>query len=193
MTFLTPKGRIASSSLFRAKGSPSNPSKLEYYLHAVFEREAFLTPEGRRYKEALDELARSICGSAFAEKVKRGQFRYPLRNVDPAKALEKGWGPVVFDMNLKSGEDFRPKIVDSNLDPVLDADEAYPGREVRASTSFYTYPAGKSPIPGIGIGLNNVQLLGHGERFAGGSRGDGSEFGGPGALASAEDELVELM
>jgi hypothetical protein len=158
----------------------------------VFPAEAFTTPEGKRFKSDLDEYTRAVAGPDFAEKAKKGQFRYPLRPVDPTKAAAKGWGNVAFDMNLKSGEDFRPKVVDSNLDPVLDFDEAYPGRYVRVSTSFYSYPALKSPIPGVGIGLNNVQLLEHGERFAG-SRGDGSEFGGAGELASDDDDLSELM
>src|SRR5689334_5863628 len=128
MSLVTPKGRIASSSLFRPKGSPSNPSKLEYYVHVVFGAEAFLTPEGKRFKSAVDDLARSVAGAGFAEKVKKGQFRYPIHPVDPAKALEKGWGAVAFDMNLKSGEDFRPRVVDSNVADVIDPNEVYPGR-----------------------------------------------------------------
>jgi ssDNA-binding protein len=192
MTAVTPKGRIASCSLHRPRGSPSNPAKLEYYIHIVFPTEAFETPEGKRFKAAVDKAAQAFAGPDFAVKAKSGQFRYPIRPVDSAKAAEKGWGAVAFDMNLKSGQDFRPKVVDINLDPVLDSEEAYPGRWVRVSTAFYTYPAGKSPIPGLGISLNNVQLLEDGERFAG-SRGDGSEFGDVGGLASDDDDLNDLM
>ena len=173
MTAVTPKGRIASCSLYRPRGSPSNPTKMDYYIHIVFPAEAFQTPEGKRFKAAVDKAAQAFV-SDFAIKVKRGQFRYPIRPVDPAKAAEKGWGEVAFDMNLKSGQDFHPKVVDINLDPVLDSEEAYPGRWVRVSTAFYTYPAG------------------NGERFAG-SRGDGSEFGDVGGLASDDDDLNDLM
>jgi len=146
---------------------------MDYYIHIVFPAEAFQTPEGKRFKAAVDKAAQAFV-SDFAIKVKRGQFRYPIRPVDPAKAAEKGWGEVAFDMNLKSGQDFHPKVVDINLDPVLDSEEAYPGRWVRVSTAFYTYPAG------------------NGERFAG-SRGDGSEFGDVGGLASDDDDLNDLM
>jgi Enterobacter phage Enc34, ssDNA-binding protein len=191
MSTFTPTGLIASSSLFKAKASPSNPTKPGYYLHLLTTAADWET-DGKRLKSAVDEMCRQVGGPNVFDLIKRGLFRYPIRRVDPEKAQQKGWpSNIAFDVNLKSGEDFRPKIVDEDLEPVLDSDEVYPGRFAKASVSLYPYPAGKSPIPGVGIGLNNVQLRGHGPRFAG-SRGDGSEFGGPGGLASPDD-LSDLV
>jgi len=189
MTIFTPPGIIASSALFRAKGSPKAPDKLEFYLHLLLTTASLQSPDGKRLKDALDDRCRQAGGSNFLDAVKRGEFHYPLRRVDPERARQKGWpSNITYDLNIKSGADYRPKIVDEDLQPVIDNDQVYNGRIARATVSLFAY----GRIKGVGIGLGNVQLLGHGTRLAG-SRGDGSEFGEAGALAPADVDLSELV
>ena len=186
----TPPGTVISSSLFRPKGSPANPTKLEHYLHIAFFPDDWKCEDGQRLMAAVMELCRTVGGANVAAAIKASKFRYPIRKTDPENPkLPKG---VTTDINMKSGQDYPPRIVDRNMNPTLDPNEIYPGCRVRASVSLFSYTAGKSPIPGVSIGLNNVQKIDDGPRLAG-ARGDGSEFGGAGGLAPPdEDDFANL-
>jgi len=66
----------------------------------------------------------------------------------------------------------KPQIVDHNVQDILDQNEFYSGCYARASVNAFTYAPDKANPQkkyGVGIGLNNVQKLGDGERFAGGT------------------------
>lgn len=71
-------------------------------------------------------------------------------------------------MSVSAREDFRPQVVDSGLNEILDQSQVYSGVYARVSLrSFpYTYGAKKR---GVSFGLNNVQILGGGERLGGGT------------------------
>jgi Enterobacter phage Enc34, ssDNA-binding protein len=188
-TLFTPVGIVAYSSLFKARPSQMNPNKPEFFLRLLFTPDDWKEPNGVRLMEALHERCREVGGVGVAALIKAGKFRFPVRPVAPDGRWPAG---ITTDISIKSGENSPPTIKDRNLNDVLDPNEIYPGCRARASVSLFSYAAGRSPIPGVGIGLNNVQKVSDGPRLAG-SRGDGSEFGGAGALATPDaDAFAEL-
>lgn len=72
--------------------------------------------------------------------------------------------------------DRKPGVVDTNLDPVIDSDEAYSGCYGRLSISFYYFDVDGNR--GVGCGLNNVQICKLGERIDG--------------ISKAEDDFAEF-
>lgn len=70
---------------------------------------------------------------------------------------------------IKGKSKFRPGIVGPDVQPLLDPQDAvYGGSYARMSLKPLSYlQAGR---PGVTWALQNVQWLGHGERFGGGSR-----------------------
>lgn len=83
------------------------------------------------------------------------------------KGYEEGWRFIT----LRG--DNAPEVVDRDRAPVTDPKEIYPGRWANVTGNAYVY---LKPTTGVTFGLNNVQLLRHGESFGGsGPRAD-SEF-----------------
>ena len=67
-----------------------------------------------------------------------------------------------------------PKIVDLELNPILDKSEIYGGCEMRAAVSAYAWEfAGKK---GVSLYLGNAQKTGAGEAFGGGGNSVESDF-----------------
>jgi len=71
-------------------------------------------------------------------------------------------------MSVSAREDFKPQVVDSGLNEIMDQSQVYSGVYARVSMrSFpYTYGAKKR---GVSFGLNNVQIIGGGDRLGGGT------------------------
>jgi hypothetical protein len=65
-------------------------------------------------------------------------------------------------------------VVDSELNPIIDADEFYSGCYGRASIEFYPYQVGVAK--GIACGLGNIQKLEDGERLGGGGVSAAADF-----------------
>ncbi len=78
-------------------------------------------------------------------------------------------------LTAKAKESDRPKIVDVELNPVLDKTLVYGGCEVRVAISFFGWSFGGKH--GISAYLGNVQLVGPGQPF-GTTNSVESDFGG---------------
>jgi hypothetical protein len=80
--------------------------------------------------------------------------------------------------STRSSADYKPGVVDKNVEPILDRSEVYSGVYARVSVTAFTFDfQGKK---GVSFGLNNVQILGGGENLS-----------GSGAPASADFDAVE--
>ncbi len=72
-------------------------------------------------------------------------------------------GHWVFTASAKV--DYKPEIVDANLNPIINPTDVYSGMYARVNVNFYPYQfAGKK---GIGCGLGPVQKLADGEPLGG--------------------------
>lgn len=102
-------------------------------------------------------------------------WKNTFRDGDEEADLEKNpeyAGHMFMSVSSKT----RPGIVDAELQKVMDSDEVYSG--VYARVSINAFPFNTSGNKGASFGLNNVMVLGKGDRLAGG--------------ASAEDDFADL-
>lgn len=102
----------------------------------------------------------------------------PVYDGDGVRPNGEEFGPEckghwVFTASAK--EDFKPEIVDANMQAILDPSEIYSGMYGRVNVNFYPYSyAGKK---GIGCGLGPVQKLRDGESLGGGALSAAAAFG----------------
>lgn len=104
---------------------------------------------------------------------------------DKAKWPKPFWGPkqVIRDAGEKAGlagylpgwkfiglkSKTQPGIVNGMLEKVTDEKEAYAGRWIRVTARAYAYD---TVTKGVGLGLQNVQLLKHDTPFSGAARAE---------------------
>jgi len=90
-------------------------------------------------------------------------LKHPLRDGD-AEADEKGeeYRGHYF-LNASSAR--KPRIVDLQIQDILDRDEVYSGCEARLSLNFFPYSSNGNK--GVGCGLNHVQKVADGEPLGG--------------------------
>lgn len=89
-----------------------------------------------------------------------------LRDADEELDLEK-YPEAEGCMFMNVSSRTKPGIVDVSLNPVMDAEEVYSGVYARLSVNAYAYNAQGSK--GVTFFLNNVMVLGKGERLSGGA------------------------
>ena len=89
----------------------------------------------------------------------------PLRDGSEEKPEDDIYQDATF-FSANSGS--KPGVVGSNLKPIMDVDEIYPGCIIRASVNFYAYDfKGKK---GVACGLGNVMKVKDGEQIGGKSK-----------------------
>jgi len=77
-------------------------------------------------------------------------------------------------MSVRSSADYKPQIVDRNVQEILDRSAVYSGVYARVSITAFTFDfQGKK---GVSFGLNNVQILGGGENLSGVSAPASADF-----------------
>lgn len=117
-------------------------------------------------KKALEAAAMEKWGSDKA-KWPKSKFNGPdsvIRKCEEKSHLS-GYLPGWHFISLKSKD--KPGVVDATRDRVEDPKQAYAGRWVRVAARAYAYD---NVLKGVGLGLNNVQLLTHDDKFGGAGR-----------------------
>lgn len=175
---ITPKLRLSYPQLFTPKKRDDDDDSEEKYSTAmIFEAGTDLTA----MKQAALDVAMSRWSNA-AELIRKGKLTWPFRD-DPEDVAEKGYpeGSTFMNANTKTA----PGVVNALREIVTDAKEAYAGRYAKVSLTAYSYDVKGNR--GVTFGLNNVQLLEHGERLDG-RRNPQDEFEiEEGALADLSD------
>lgn len=115
---------------------------------------------------------------------KTPEFWNPLRDGDLREDADPAYANAYY-LCAKANVDRRPKVVGTDLQPVLDADQVYSGMYARVSFDLYPF---NNKTKGIACGLLNVQVLGGGERLGGVSSNPEDDFGEP--LADGADDLL---
>lgn len=92
-------------------------------------------------------------------------------------------------MNVRSSEQYKPNVVNKDLDRITDQSEVYGGVFGRVSMSAYAYSTQGNK--GVSFGLNSVMILGYGEPL-GAAREKvedafGDDFEDEGAPAETDD------
>lgn len=114
-----------------------------------------------KIKKVVEDI-KAASSSKWGGKVPK-TLKLPLRDGDVDRDDEVYAGHYFFNASSKQ----KPKIVDKDLNEILDKDEVYSGCYARVSVNFYAF--NKNGNMGIAAGLGNIQKLADGERLGGGS------------------------
>ena len=153
----SPLARLSYPYLFTPKrGKDDDPDK--FCTALLFEEGVDLRP--------MKQVAMDVAKSRWPEApnlIRAGKLRWPFRD-EAEDVSEKGYPEGSTFMNVSSGDN-QPGVVDAALTVVTDPNQAYAGRYVFVTLTAYTYDVKGNR--GVTFGLNNVQLLQHGERLDG--------------------------
>ena len=165
---MTPKSRMMYPSLFTAT-QVKGQGKHKFRLTLLLPKKSNID----LLRSTVMEVAKDALGSKF----EKSKWRNPLIKVADEPRLSELEDD--FTYLIRPNSDNRPQVILPNkaiVDSAQEADEVYGGRWARASISVYWYSADASPVPGVGLGLSNVQLLDHDEPLGGGRVKAESEF-----------------
>lgn len=97
------------------------------------------------------------------------KLNLPVHDGDGVKPVSgEEYGPECkghWVLNAKANENFKPQIVDAQMNPIISPVDVYSGMYGRVQLSFYAYSGGGNK--GVGVGLGPVQKLRDGEPLAG--------------------------
>lgn len=178
-----PEGRVSYPALFEPKDNFSKTSK-EFSVQISWPKTQDLTD----FRKALLEAMREKYGADQATKwpvqfrkrdmmqylSETGQDGWPLRDGDVSGRPELD-GCVY--ATFKSPADRRPKVVDHNVQPILDSSEIYGGCYARVSVKAYASDKCGSGKGGVSASLGNVQKTKDGEAFGAGNVRPEDDFG----------------
>ena len=141
-------------------------TKATYSAVIIFPEDADLS----ELEEACVAAAEEKWGEERTKKMlKNKALKWPIKDGDEYSARKDG--NEIYEgrkyVNLKSEEQpglVGPRAAADGRPEVYDADQFYPGCTVRASCAVYAFdhPQGGK---GVGLGLNNIQWVKHGERL----------------------------
>jgi len=158
---ITEPGIISYPALFEPKANPSGVLKYSC---------SFLVD--KTDKKAVEGLQKAVEAaiSRGKEKLWKGKvpaFRYlAIRDGDAElESGEKTGSEYKGRLFLNCSSDTPPGVVGPNAKPLMDQGDIYAGCRVRLDVNPFPYT--KSGNNGIGWGLNNVMLVGDGERLDG--------------------------
>ncbi len=151
----TPAFTASFPALFEATGSPGFDPKFSVTM--IWDK-----------AEDLSKL-KGVCQAAINKKWgdnPPANIQLPMKDGD-GKLDKDGKQRPEFEGKkfavAKANPDSPPKVVDVNLNPILDKSEIYGGCKLRAAVSAYAWEfAGKN---GVSLYLGNVQKVGDGEAF----------------------------
>ena len=119
-------------------------------------------------KTTLAKIHKSIEAAKDAAQSKRwggkipANLKLPLHDGDTERADDENYeGMMYFNATSKDA----PQIVDRKVQPILDPMECGSGDYCNVSVNFYGFSANGNR--GVAAGLQNIQLVKHGERLAG--------------------------
>ena len=164
---VTGKVRFSYAHVFEPQTGPEG-GKPKYSISLVIPKEDKATVS--KIKKAIDRVKQEAISSKWGGKLP-GKWWNPLRDGDDERPDDSVYENSYF-VNAKS--DRQPKIVDRNLNEIIDPEDFYSGCYGRASIVFYAFSADMNK--GIGVGLNNLQKLEDGESLMGGSNPE-DDFG----------------
>lgn len=154
--------RLAYQSLLEPKagmGNDGKPGELQYVAVLLFDQ-----------NDASLALLKKVGEEAVLKKFGRKEnippkFKSPFRDGNENAQKYPFYAGKIFVTATTKAARRRPDVVDQGMAPITNPDRIYSGAWVRASLGAFIY--NRNGNQGLSFGLNNVQLLGDDERFAG--------------------------
>lgn len=160
----SPKFRVSFPNIFQpqtfkdengqAQGEP------KYGLVMLFDEAAQKTPEYAAMQRIAKAAVVAKWGSDSSKWPKN--LRSPFRDGNDEKGELEGYKDCKF---ASATTKTRPGLVGADLQPIINADDFYPGCYARATVTAYAYD--KKGNRGVAFGLGNVQKVADGESFSG--------------------------
>lgn len=126
-----------------------------------------------KIKAAVEAAKENGKANKFGGKIP-ANIKLPLRDGDVDRPEDAAYAESYFiNATCKN----KPGVVDSNVQPIINADEVYSGCYGRASINFYAFNT--SGNKGIACGLNHIQKIKDGEPL--------------GSVTRAEDDFAEAF
>ncbi len=146
MPIITKEGRVSFPSVFE-KSDFNGDGKGKYEVTLVFDKDVDISD--------MKEAARAAVKGKWGNKPP-SNLRSPFRLCgDKPEHYAEEFDPKDIFVAFRSNG--RPGVVDSSTQPIIDAEEIYPGCWARVSTNAYAYDfAGNR---GVAFGLNNMQKI----------------------------------
>ena len=104
-------------------------------------------------------------------KVNKKMLKLPLRDADDEEITYDGYKGMMY-FNAKNK--YRPQIVDSRLQPIIDEDDIYSGCHCKIIINFYAFS--RDGNKGIAASLGNIQKIRDDKRFGGGRSNAEDDF-----------------
>lgn len=175
---ITPKGRMVYPSLFRPSLPPGEKDDDKARFNATL-----LIPEDADIKALEDAVEALIEENVPA--AKRKNIKRPFLKTADSNSLEDY--AEEFPVMIRCAAKYAPDVVSPNAQRTFkeeeEADEVYGGRWARFSVRPYFWNH-KTGGMGVSFGLQNAQMLDHGDAIAGGRVRGTSEF-----ESAGEDDL----
>ena len=161
-----PTGVASFPALFEAVGFEGSEPK--YSITVLWDKD-----------EDMSKL-KAACDAAIAKKWPEGRpngLKMPLKDGNDKRDKDGNVRPEFANKKfatMKSKQSDPPKVVDTELNPIIDKGRIYGGCEVRVAVGVFAYDVGGNR--GVGMYLGNVQLVGEGTSFGSTSSVE-SDFG----------------
>ncbi len=159
----SPPFRVSFPEVFEKKGYDGSDPK--YSVVMLFYPDKMTDPEKKRFvamKAMLDEACREkFSGKSLSEMKKSPAFKRGLRLGEEKPDLD-GYGEGCVFATASSKQ--QPGIIDLGRDPIIRAEDFYPGCWARATLTAYGYD---NKSKGVAFGLQNIQKLGDDDSFSG--------------------------
>lgn len=166
---MSPKSRSVYPELFVAT-QVKRAGKFKFRLTLLIPKAVDLT--------LIRKLIEDCATDNLGKKKATTKWRNPLIKVaDEPRFADKA---AEYPWMIRPNSDNKPQVILPNKTVVDSADapdEVYGGRWMRASMTVYWYSGEKQGgMPGVGLGLSNVQLLDHDDPVGGNRVAASSEF-----------------
>lgn len=164
-----PPARLSFVNIFTVKKPMRADEEPKYSTNLLFPPQADLTPVG----DIIMKEAQNNFGEYFQNGQYVGGLTLPFKDQGD-KAKFDGYVPGAVFVTLSSK--FKPAVVDTNLQPILDEKRAHAGvwAICTANTFCYRQPMKK----GVSLGLNSVMIVQDDENLGGGASDPTKDFAG---------------
>lgn len=165
---ITPVARLCFPSLFEPRSFEGSEPKYSCVL--VFPPASAMSPQDQAAMQGLKSAAKAAVAEKWGDKPPKG-VKSPFRACSEKEDVD-GFNDGEVFITISSKD--RPNVVDSNVQPILSAEDIYAGAKVRASVRAYAFD--RNGNKGVSFGLDNIQKVGEGRRVGGGRRKAEDDF-----------------
>lgn len=160
---ITGKARLSFPHLFEPWASDPKDSPKYSVMVLIPKSDTVTIQKLREAENEVKDEKKDVWGGKIPSNLKSSIHDGDAESEDHERFPERK-GHWYFTAN--SSAKYRPGVVDRSVQPILDQSEVYSGVYAKVSVTAFAYNTRGNQ--GVGLGLNNVQVLGGGDNLGGG-------------------------